>query len=368
MTSMYKTSSTAPRLVVKVGRARSGKDTCANYLRDVWGYKVEHFAGALKKGSKEFFGYNDDQLNGESKMTEDPYWGITPRLSFQLIGTELMRKQFPKLVMDELRKLNPDKEIPDRIGDNFWIKRIEMDYLRLQPNEQMCIADGRFPNETAFAKERGGISIRITRPGTAKMDHDSERFIDELDVDYDIVNDGTIGEMLDKIRKILNLDDVDKSTYTSLYTHDEYIECLANGTLITSQQLICQKSDNIEHAEPSMQVIVLLGNQKNAITTMAWTLHDKLGYTIIKGNTASRDLHQAYESNPHGKYITILGDTPYHESRVTPATLIEVRFPMARAKYLAHEYIYNENPISSAACLLDMVTDSESLNEYVNKN
>jgi hypothetical protein len=202
----------------------------------------------------------DDQLYGASKMTEDPYWKTTPRLNFQLVGTELMRKQFPKLVMDEMRRLRfktdlsdaeratiasfqenatkhierylkdallctffhlqsedtterdekninafaedmykecmryireefplramsimrPDLEPVDNIGENFWIKRINKNYIDLTEDESMCIADGRFPNETKFGKDNGGICFRISRPGTTKMEHDSERFIIEI--------------------------------------------------------------------------------------------------------------------------------------------------------------------------------------------
>jgi hypothetical protein len=354
-TPITPTTSHGQRLVVMVGRARSGKDTCANYLRDVWGYKVAHFAGPLKKGSKEFFGFNDDQLNGESKMSEDPYWGITPRMAFQLIGTELMRNQFPKLVMNELQKLNPGKEISNHIGENFWIKSINMDYQRLLPNEKMCIADGRFPNETAFSKERNGVSIRINRAGTVKMDHDSERFIDELDVDHDIDNNETIEKMLEKVRDILHLYDNGESA--GIYTHDEYIE-----TVIKSNN--SQSANNeINNQEPDMQVIVLLGNQKHANTTIAWSLHDKLKYTIIDGKNVSENLHKAYSANPNGRYVAILGDMPYIESQTTPTTLIEVRSPMARARYLAHHYVDNESPSSSAEWILDMITDCIDLDD-----
>jgi hypothetical protein len=57
-----------PKLVIPCGRARSGKDTCAEYLQAVWGYKVNHFAGALKRGCKHFFKLTDDQLYGDTRL------------------------------------------------------------------------------------------------------------------------------------------------------------------------------------------------------------------------------------------------------------------------------------------------------------
>lgn len=69
------------------------------------------------------------------------------------------------------------------------------------------ITDMRFPNEFDAVKKRGGITIRVTRhnhpndlqPST----HPSETALDTHTFDYEIINDGTIEELINKVSDIL---------------------------------------------------------------------------------------------------------------------------------------------------------------------
>ena len=63
----------------------------------------------------------------------------------------------------------------------------------------------RFPNEMEAVKERDGITIKVVRPGTATGNHPSETALDNAKFDYEIINDGTIEELVKKVRKILVL-------------------------------------------------------------------------------------------------------------------------------------------------------------------
>jgi len=181
-----------PAYILLCGRTTSGKDTCAKYLSQVWGYNVVHFADPLKEGCRHFFGFTDAQLYGEDKMKEDAFWGITPRQALQLVGTELMRQTLPTL-------------LPGKMDDRFWLRRMERT-LDENPWKSFVIADGRFPNEVEFVNEQGGKCIRIERPGVPHLDHASENQIDELQVHNTIVNDGTVVDMLRKLDAALQLD------------------------------------------------------------------------------------------------------------------------------------------------------------------
>jgi hypothetical protein len=185
-----------------VGRAGSGKDTCARYLAHRFpNARVRWFAGALKDGDQHFFGFSDEQLYGNLKMVVDPHWRITPRVALQLVGTELFRKELPRL----LRERFPDMAV--ELGDNIWLKRLLKDIREDDAAGIITvIADCRFQNESAFVKEQGGVRIRINRPGLVKMEHDSERFIDELEVDVEIENDGTLEELYRKLEIALGLE------------------------------------------------------------------------------------------------------------------------------------------------------------------
>ena len=66
-----------------------------------------------------------------------------------------------------------------------------------------CITDMRFPNEMDAVKEREGITIRVVRPGTESGTHPSETALDEATFDYEIINDGEIVDLIEKVKEIL---------------------------------------------------------------------------------------------------------------------------------------------------------------------
>jgi hypothetical protein len=71
------------------------------------------------------------------------------------------------------------------------------------------ITDMRFPNEMEAVKERGGITIRVHRDlhnGNAHISpipHPSETALDDAKFDYEIINDGEIVDLIEKVKEIL---------------------------------------------------------------------------------------------------------------------------------------------------------------------
>lgn len=69
------------------------------------------------------------------------------------------------------------------------------------------ITDMRFPNEMKAVVERKGITIRVTRPvkksETTPRLHPSETSLDSAEFNYEIVNDGTIEDLVEKVKEIL---------------------------------------------------------------------------------------------------------------------------------------------------------------------
>jgi hypothetical protein len=75
-----------------------------------------------------------------------------------------------------------------------------------------CITDMRFPNEMEAIVERKGITIRVTRPvkknkNTPRL-HPSETSLDKAKFDYEIINDGTIEDLVEKVREILTKENI----------------------------------------------------------------------------------------------------------------------------------------------------------------
>jgi hypothetical protein len=79
------------------------------------------------------------------------------------------------------------------------------------------ITDMRFPNEIAAVELREGITIRVVRPETKDYFqlknrdgsithatlHPSETSLDSAEFDYEIINSGTIEDLVEKVREIL---------------------------------------------------------------------------------------------------------------------------------------------------------------------
>jgi hypothetical protein len=159
----------------------SGKDTAAEYLHDEWGFRTISFAGAIKEGCMDFFGLTANQVYGSEKEVVDSTWGVTPRHILQYVGTDLIRNQF-------------DQEI--------WVKRAMKEIDRV--GGDWDISDLRFPNEAEAVKARGGLVIRLDRPGLPFDPHPSERAMEDYDEwDYIIKNDGSLGHLYDLLDDIM---------------------------------------------------------------------------------------------------------------------------------------------------------------------
>lgn len=165
------------------GYARSGKDTAAASLPGFWRYA---FADKLKDAARVIFGLNDIQLYGSLKEKPDAYWERTPREILQLLGTECLRKGF---------------------ADDVWIRAL---FLSMKDHYDCVITDVRFPNEAKAIKARGGIVVRVVRPGVGptprpwwkfwvSKPHVSETSLDQWGFDDVLVNDGTVEELEAKV-------------------------------------------------------------------------------------------------------------------------------------------------------------------------
>lgn len=137
-----------PRLVGLAGKARSGKNTMADYLTSEHGFVQVSFAGALKSAAKIIFGLSEDQVNGNSKEVVVPYWGMSPRTILQKFGTDAMRTTF---------------------GGDIWVKALlaQMKQMSAQRDTpaRFVVTDVRFPNEAEAVKEWGGACWHLTRIG-----------------------------------------------------------------------------------------------------------------------------------------------------------------------------------------------------------
>lgn len=194
-----------PKLIGISGKIGNGKDLLCdviNYVitEDYWTsfehymyestpvdaiYDNKKFAGILKDITCKLVGCNVSQLEDrqfkEAELGKE--WdGLTPRKILQLLGTEAGRQI---------------------IHPNIWVNALFANY---KPEENWIVTDVRFPNEADIIKDKGGIMIRINRPGTESHcggQHLSETSLDVYDkFDYVIENDGTVQDLIDKVKSL----------------------------------------------------------------------------------------------------------------------------------------------------------------------
>jgi hypothetical protein len=204
-----------PNIIGISGRKYHGKDTIGDYLVSKYGYTKIAFADPIKEICKSVFGFNDEQLYGSLKESNDDFWETTPRKMMQFIGTELFR--------DHIHEIMPT------IGKDIWIKVLEKKILD-NPNLKFVITDIRFENELELIAQLDGLKIKVDRDNFIHNDiHISENLIDGLNTEFTIKNNGTKEELFEKIddlldnlkyKKINTFSNVDMVTKDSLYVFD----------------------------------------------------------------------------------------------------------------------------------------------------
>jgi hypothetical protein len=174
------------KLIGMTGKARSGKDTAAEYLKNRHRFHTYAFADPLKKAAAEMFGIPLDMFYDQSvKEKIIPEWGFSPRQIAQLLGTEGGRKLF---------------------REDIWVKRAELEWKTFQrcTNPEymngMIITDLRFENESKMVRDLGGYVIHIHRKDAVKVnEHESENGVEVFVGDYVIDNNGSFDDLYDQL-------------------------------------------------------------------------------------------------------------------------------------------------------------------------
>lgn len=135
----------------------------------------------------------------------------TPRLLLQIMGTQIGREILhPDIWVHSLMA-----EYKSKLSSNNPVDDLDWEPRFIYPN--FIITDTRFPNELEAVKKREGITIKVNRNPEYKwidkqewdlhtrgiVPHESETALDNSTFDYEIDNNGTISELIDKIRNIL---------------------------------------------------------------------------------------------------------------------------------------------------------------------
>lgn len=182
-------------------------------------FKIKKFAGKLKQIASLLTGIDvekfEDQEFKKTNLSDE--WS-----SLQQSGRT--KVWLPMTVRELLQKLGTEA-MREGLHTNVWVNALMADY-KPRPNKAVAeflaaeglsqsmnagqtelpnwiITDMRFPNEMEAIVEKGGITIRVVRPGTVTGTHPSETALDGHTMHYEIINDGTIEDLIEKVREIL---------------------------------------------------------------------------------------------------------------------------------------------------------------------
>jgi len=145
---------------------------------------------------------------------------LTPRKLLQLIGTQCGRQIIhPDIwVNATMGDYTPNEGYEYKVkptGNIGFGGQIEMTILSNPERynngyHNWIITDCRFPNEAKAIKDRNGITIRVNRPNifdaaikSLAIEHESETALDDYKFDYVIENNGTIEDLIIKVKEIL---------------------------------------------------------------------------------------------------------------------------------------------------------------------
>lgn len=185
------------RLIIGLaGYARSGKNEAAEALTQ-HGWKQAAFADKLR----EFLLAVDPVIPG-------PYGTGNLRLSILIrdVGWEYAKDQYPEV--RALLQRTGTEAGRKLLGSNVWVDALFKDFI---DSPALVVTDVRFPNEAEAVTDRGGVLIRIARPGVGPAKdkvgrvHESEIALDGWPFDHVLYNDRSVRDLHRKLRGVAEL-------------------------------------------------------------------------------------------------------------------------------------------------------------------
>lgn len=193
-------------IVGMIGKKRSGKDTFAGTLVEERGFQRFAFADPLKDAVLKV----NPIVFCAGPKSDDP--------RAEVVGAAA-RQPRPRRLQDVVRTLGWEEAKENRevrrllqeygvaireIQEDFWVRATLDRALAVEASgTPVVVTDVRFPNEADEVRERGGVIVRIVRPGQVSNDsHASETALDDYVEDVLIVNDGTLDDLAAKARRL----------------------------------------------------------------------------------------------------------------------------------------------------------------------
>jgi len=224
------------------GRIGSGKDTVGSIIQyltygadkanisyddwngqPVWGTKnnpfhkstweIKKYAGKLKQMASLLTGIPVEDFEDQEfkKSYLGAEWGTVKSNPLNAVPVfENIEFNHLMSVRELLQKLGTEA-IRDGLHPNAWVNALMCEYKRPKMSEynpsNWIVTDVRFPNELEAIEDVKGLTLKVIRPvkkskTTARL-HPSETSLDKARFNYTIFNDGSIEDLIEKVRQIL---------------------------------------------------------------------------------------------------------------------------------------------------------------------
>ena len=178
--------------IALTGKIRSGKDSVADILV-AKGFERFAFSDGIWATIQNIWGISEDYTNKPRKLLQD--------------------------VGQKLREVDPYVWI-DYTIHNVRATESLLEALGVADKTDIIITDLRQPNEYEVLREEGFTIIRVSAPESARKQrarargddfteqdliHETESHIDDFEVDYEIINNGTLEELAKEVERVYQL-------------------------------------------------------------------------------------------------------------------------------------------------------------------
>lgn len=201
------------------GYAKSGKDTVAEIIQELQPneWQIKKFSGKLKIIASLLTGIPVDKFEDQvfKQSTLPSEWDVS--LDVVNEAGDPSTDYAAVTVREFLQRLGTDA-VRDGLHTNAWVNALMADYhtdtrseplgqfvKKVSPPCKWIVTDCRFPNEAQAIKDKGGLIIRIDRPGVKPVNaHPSETSLDNWDFDHKIANVSDLVALKQTVEVLLN--------------------------------------------------------------------------------------------------------------------------------------------------------------------
>lgn len=182
------------------------------WLEEQSGWEIKKWAGKLKTIASLLTGIHKEKFEDQEfkKTYLGPEWNWT---SEEFVEQGVYKKVEHKMTVRELLQKMGTEGLRNGLHTNVWINALMADYTPVTHSDRdfggfiypnWIITDTRFPNEAQAIKDKGGIIIRVDRPGVSAVNaHPSETSLDDWNFDHKIMNGSDLVSLMFTVHSIL---------------------------------------------------------------------------------------------------------------------------------------------------------------------